>query len=113
MTIGERIKKRRLELGMSQEALAYKLGYKSRSSINKIELGHENLTQTKIKAIADILNTTPEYIMGWSNIEFDSVEFKQLEELIKKHRNNSSLLLRVYEYMEFILEKEGISNDNR
>lgn len=65
MTIGERIKYRREELKMSQEELAYKLGYKSRSSINKIELGANNLTQSKIKAIADALDTTPSYIMGW------------------------------------------------
>lgn len=65
MTIGERIKYRREELKMSQEELAHKLGYKSRSSINKIELGANNLTQSKIKAIADALDTTPSYIMGW------------------------------------------------
>lgn len=65
MTIGERIKLRREEIDMSQEELAKMLGYKSRSSINKIELGCNNLTQTKIKAIADALGTTPSYIMGW------------------------------------------------
>lgn len=67
MTIGERIKARREELGYSQDDLAKKLGYKSRSSINKIELGYQNLTQSKIKAIADALDTTPSYIMGWTN----------------------------------------------
>lgn len=69
MTIGERIKVRREELGMTQEELAKKLGYKSRSSINKIELNGRNLTQTKIKEIADALQTTPSYIMGWENEE--------------------------------------------
>lgn len=39
MTIGERIKFRREELGMSQEELAHKIGYKSRSAVNKIETG--------------------------------------------------------------------------
>ena len=69
MTIGERIKIRREELGMSQEELATRIGYKSRSSINKIELGHLNLRQVKIKAIADALRTTPEFIMGWNEHE--------------------------------------------
>lgn len=68
MTIGERIKKRRLELNMTQEQLADKLGYKSKSSINKIELDSRNLTQPKIKLIADTLKTTPEYIMGWDEV---------------------------------------------
>lgn len=69
MTIGERIKQRREELKMSQEELAQKIGYKSRSSINKIELGLYNLKQPKIKAIADALETTPSYIMGWDDEE--------------------------------------------
>ena len=53
MTIGERIKLKREELGMSQEELAEKIGYKSRSSINKIELDRQQLTQKKIKVIAE------------------------------------------------------------
>lgn len=73
MTIGERIRKRREELGMSQDELAHKLGYKSRSSVNKIELGLQNLTQTKIKAIADELMTTPLYIMGWDEADFPDI----------------------------------------
>lgn len=55
MTIGERIKLRREELQMTQEELAQKLGYKSRSSINKIELGGNELTQRKIMDIAHAL----------------------------------------------------------
>lgn len=65
MTIGERIKIRREELGLTQEELAKMIGYSSKSSINKIELNVQNLTQSKIKAIADALQTTPSYIMGW------------------------------------------------
>lgn len=66
MTIGERIKFKREELDISQDELARRLGYKSRSSINKIELGLQNLNQSKIKAIADALQTTPPFIMGWT-----------------------------------------------
>ena len=39
--IGQRIRKRRQELGMTQEELTQKMGFKSRSSINKIEIGEE------------------------------------------------------------------------
>ena len=59
MTIGQRVKIRREELGMSQEELATKVGYKSKSSINKIELGFRVLTQSKIKVIADALGNHP------------------------------------------------------
>ena len=66
-TTGTRIRKLRESLGLSQDDLATLLNYKSRSSINKIELGERNLTQSKIKAIADALHTTPAYIMGWED----------------------------------------------
>lgn len=62
----KRIKKRREELNMTQDALAKKVGYKSRTSIHKIELGLTDLPQSKIMEIADALATTPEYLMGWT-----------------------------------------------
>ena len=52
MELYKRIKARREELGMSQEELATKLGYKSRSTINKIEMGKNDITQSKIIAFA-------------------------------------------------------------
>lgn len=73
VTIGERIRQRRDELGISQEELAIKLGYKSRSSINKIELGQQGLKQSKIAAIAKALETTPSFIMGWKDGETNVV----------------------------------------
>lgn len=71
MTIGDRIRIRREELGLSQEELARRIGYKSRSSINKIEMNNYNLVQSKIKAVADALETTPSYIMGWRSASED------------------------------------------
>ena len=65
MNIGQRIKTRREAIGLSQDDLAIKTGYKSRSSINKIELDGRGLPQSKIMAFADALQTTPAYLMGW------------------------------------------------
>ena len=64
MELYKRIKARREELGMSQEGLATKLGYKSRSTINKIEMGKNDITQSKIIAFANALQTTQSYLMG-------------------------------------------------
>ena len=75
MTIGQRIRKRREELKMSQEELAHKIGYKSRSSINKIELDIQRLAQNKIKLIADALDTTANYILG---IDDETIQNEQL-----------------------------------
>lgn len=65
MELYNRIRARRKELGMSQGDLAKKLGYKSRSTVNKIELGINDITQSKIIAFAEALNCTPAYLMGW------------------------------------------------
>lgn len=67
--MGTIIKKRREQLGISQEQLANILGYKSRSSINKIELNHTDLPQSKIVALAKALSVTPAYLMGWEELE--------------------------------------------
>ena len=67
MNIGDRIKNRRLELNMTQDELAKKLGYKTRGSVTKIECGYQNLTQPKIVAMAKALDTTPAYLMGWED----------------------------------------------
>ena len=62
-----RIKNCREELDMSQDTLAKKVGYKSRTSIHKIEQGMTDLSQSKIVEIANALSTTPEYLMGWQS----------------------------------------------
>lgn len=58
------IRARRHELGMSQEELAKKMGYTSRSTIAKIESGRNDIPQSKIKAFAEALHTTPTALLG-------------------------------------------------
>ena len=66
MTIYERIRNLRISLGMSQEDLAHKMGYKDRSMITKIESGNVDISQKKIVAFANVLSTSPAYLMGWT-----------------------------------------------
>ena len=67
--IGAIIRRRRIELGLSQEELAERCGFKSKSSINKMESGVQGLPQSKIIAVAKALETTPGYILGWEGVE--------------------------------------------
>ena len=64
MRFCDRIRSRREELCLSQDELAKRLGYKSRSTINKIELGINDVSQSKIIALAKALETTVGYLMG-------------------------------------------------
>ena len=68
-TIGNNILLLRKQLGWSQEELAKKMGYKTKSSINKIELGKNDIPQSKIVQFADVLGTTPAFLMGWDEEE--------------------------------------------
>ena len=63
--VGDRIRTRRKELNITQDALAQMTGYTSRSSINKIEKGLVDIPQSKITEIADALLVPPAYLMGW------------------------------------------------
>ena len=64
-TVGNNILILRKHLGWTQEELAKKMGYKSKSTINKIELGINDIPQSKIVKFAQVLGTTPAYLMGW------------------------------------------------
>ena len=64
-TVGENISYMRKSLGLTQEELAKRMGYKSKSTINKIELGINDIPQSKIVKFAEVLCTTPAHLMGW------------------------------------------------
>lgn len=65
MTIGERIKRRRIQLGYSQTWLADKIGI-SKQQMYKYENGViTNIPSDKIEDIANALHCTPSYLMGW------------------------------------------------
>lgn len=91
MSIGERIKNRRLDLGMTQSELARKVGYTSRSTINKIEKDGHGMSQDKIVAIAKALNTTPSYLMGWEDDDVATLTAMQEETMAR-------FLLLTYEH---------------
>lgn len=52
MEIYKRIRARREDLGISQEELAKRMGYRSRSSINKIENGED---KEKVKKALELI----------------------------------------------------------
>lgn len=56
---GEKVKKYRTAKGMSQDELAQKAGYTSRSSISKIEHGKADVPRSQIIMIANALGIDP------------------------------------------------------
>lgn len=84
MTIGDRIRQLREARKMSQDELAQAVGYKSRSTVGKIELGKMDITQSAVVAIAKALGTTPGHLMGWDDEPTPSAESLENLELAKK-----------------------------
>lgn len=67
--IGVNIANARKKAGMSQEDLALKVGYKTRSAINKIEMGKRDLPQRKVVMIAHVLGVSPAALLGDAEIK--------------------------------------------
>jgi 2-C-methyl-D-erythritol 4-phosphate cytidylyltransferase len=63
MSIGNNIKQRRIELNMSQQDLAAIMGYKTRSTIAKIETGENDVSHKKLQKFAAALNTSVEALL--------------------------------------------------
>jgi transcriptional regulator with XRE-family HTH domain len=118
--IGERIRQKRLELGYTLEELAQKTGYKSRTSIQKIETSRK-LPADKIELFAKALETTPSYIMGWEdhkpipNLSDDEAElikaFRSLnaqgqQKLLERSRELVSLGYKKEEQLQEYIVKE-------
>ena len=65
MTVGERIKFRRKQLGITADTLAEKVGV-SRSTVFRWEKGDiEKVPGDTLVPIANALSVTPAYLMGW------------------------------------------------
>lgn len=66
--IGERIKQARLNIGFSQEELAFKVGFASRSSVSKIEKGERDIPRLKLIEIARALNVSIGQLLDTSEV---------------------------------------------
>lgn len=105
MTIYERIKERRKQLGLSADAVAAQLGI-SRATVYRYESAEiEKLPITALEPLADILCCSPAYLMGWS----DDLNFKENS---KSLDNSSRLLLSNYEQLNDEGKEKLISYSN-
>ena len=93
MDIGTKIKKLRLACGLTQEDLAIAANT-TKQTIHKYETGIiTNIPASKIKAIADKLNVTPAYLMGWKEEEIGQPYFldNEAKEIAQEIANNPDL----------------------
>ena len=102
MTIGNRIRDKRMELGLSVDDLAAMLG-KNRATVYRYENGNiENLPIGVLEPLAHALQTTPGYLIGWTEDDYDwdrdldnrlaAVAGDRWEELVKQNHGDLSLI---------------------
>ena len=125
MELHKIIRSKRIALKMTQQELAQKLGYKSTSTIAKIESGKNDIPQAKLAAFAEALNTTTADLMGFKNVKpvqevsantvtcTISKGKPQLEKLIKKlDRLDEKDLNRVLSVMKPLIESFVADDDD-
>ena len=96
MSIGRRIKTRRLELGLSVDDVAQRL-HKSRATVYRYENGEiENLPMSLLTPLAEILQTTPTALAGWmheppkrsaifSPLQHESLDYPLVTSIRREH----------------------------
>lgn len=102
---GANIKRLRLALGMSQDELAEKCGYTSRSSIAKIETGATDIPQAKIKLFADALHVKPGDILAAAPVNPQPQYIIEIEELARDM--SESQQARLLEYAKMLRDYKG------
>ncbi|MBQ6825876.1 MAG: XRE family transcriptional regulator [Clostridia bacterium] len=87
MSIGSNIRKRRYELRMTQQELADLMGYKTRSTIAKIESGENDISQKKLQKLAEVLDTTVQALISGYLSENTSALINAADTSEKKNKN--------------------------
>lgn len=84
MTTGERIKKRRETMGLSQQELADLMMLKSKASISKIESSKNQVSLKHIIKIAELLNCSPSDLIGDQtlNAQISPNDYNESDEIL-------------------------------
>ncbi len=111
MTIGERIRKKREEIGISQTELAKKVGI-SKQTLYKYETNIiTNIPSNTIENIANILNLSPAILMGWENEKIPNnikqAHTSQIDVLVGKTNNlNQKGIEELIKYTDYLLTQK-------
>lgn len=93
-TLGDRVRAERVRQGITQDELAKKAGYSSRTSINKIENGRPASLKV-VHKLAEALNVSEWYLLGSCDAE-DTTPYAEIKDKIKQ--------MRTYDYANGITE---------
>lgn len=90
--LGDKIREYRLQRGYTQEELAQKVGYKSKTTINKIELNINDIPLSKVEAFAKALGVAPSDLMGWEKEPAPTIDIgEELSALLARIEGGKSI----------------------
>lgn len=93
-TLGDRVRAERVRQGITQDELAKRAGYSSRTSINKIENGRPASLKV-VHKLAEALNVSEWYLLGSCDAE-DTTPYADIKNKIKQ--------MRTYDYANGITD---------
>ena len=100
--VGNRIKNRRIELGWTLDELAAKVGYSDKSTLSRVENGKSDMPLKKLDKLAQVLDVTPAYLIGFTEDDIPDGLNKELY-LNYIHDSNNP---------DFLAAIEGTPSDN-
>lgn len=95
MNIGDRIKARRLELDVPVDDIAKKLNV-NRTTYYRYESDYIKKLPVKVlEPLAEVLKTTPAYLMGWEDPPVPTAEEQEFIELYRKLESSNKKRAKV------------------
>lgn len=119
MNVGERMKKRRKELGLSAESVAARIGVSPATIYRYESAGISNMGVDKVKPIADVLTTSPDYLLGWTDdpmvlsVEKDSMDETNSVGVEGLNWKGNSGAMRLAERKPTVESDSGLSDEQR
>lgn len=105
MQMGDIIKQRRIELGLSQEELALRCGFKSKSTISKLESGQRTTKTANIEKVANALGLDPAKLI-MPDTEDYVITTPEMDEIIEVMRKRPDISARLLSYAKFLQAAE-------
>ena len=105
MKMGEIIKQRRLELGLSQEELAVRCGFRSKSTISKMESGQRTTKTKNLLKVARALDLDPAVLVVPEETDY-LVTDPDVDLVIETMRTRPDLAVEILKYVKYLISQE-------
>jgi transcriptional regulator with XRE-family HTH domain len=106
MRMGEIIRQRRIELGLSQEELAVRCGFKSKSTISKMESGQRTTKQKNLLQVARALDLDPALLVAPEETAY-LVTDPDIDLVVETMRTRPDLAAEIMKYVKYLLSQEA------